>query len=175
MTEHDDAVLLELLRRSAPDLWSVLYARLGSTLYAVARSMTPSRADAEDAVQQAFLELYRSREAFARAERPRAYALRAVHHAALRVRARGARSEALEGAPEPSSREPACGADERDPRLDAAVAALPEEQRDVLALRLDGELTFAEIGATLGLPEDTVASRYRRALERLRERLGGTR
>ncbi|HVZ70857.1 MAG TPA: RNA polymerase sigma factor [Polyangia bacterium] len=56
-------------------------------------------------------------------------------------------------------------------RVDAAVAALPEEQREVFLLREVMEMPFAEIAKVVGAPEPTVKSRMRYALERLREAL----
>lgn len=175
MTDDIDKGLRELLRRGDAGAWPTLYAQLGASLHSVARSMTNDRTDAEDAVQQTFLELYRSRDSFARASSPRAYAFTVLHHCALRIRQRRARSAAVELTEEFAGAAVDAGRGEQDPRLAAALAALPDEQRDVLALRIDGELTFAEIGAALGVPEDTVASRHRRALEKLRERLGRNR
>jgi RNA polymerase sigma-70 factor (ECF subfamily) len=52
--------------------------------------------------------------------------------------------------------------------LDRALASLPSEQRDVLALKLDAGLTFEEIAAALAMSPNTAASRYRYALEKLR-------
>jgi RNA polymerase sigma-70 factor (ECF subfamily) len=57
-------------------------------------------------------------------------------------------------------------------RLDAALATLPEEQREVFLMReLDG-LKFREVADVLGIPENTVKSRMRYALEGLRRQLG---
>jgi len=58
------------------------------------------------------------------------------------------------------------------PRLEAALAALPEEQREVFLLREYAGVPFAEIAAITGAPEPTVKSRMRYALESLRRRLG---
>jgi RNA polymerase sigma-70 factor, ECF subfamily len=52
--------------------------------------------------------------------------------------------------------------------LRESLATLPHEQREIIALRIDGELTFAEIAAMLGISPNTAASRYRYALEKLR-------
>lgn len=51
------------------------------------------------------------------------------------------------------------------------LGRLPPEQRDVLTLKFWGGLTFAEVAATLEIPQGTAASRYRLALESLRETL----
>jgi RNA polymerase sigma-70 factor (ECF subfamily) len=57
------------------------------------------------------------------------------------------------------------------PKLEAALAALPAEQREVFLLREHAGLRFAEIATVTGTPENTVKSRMRYALEGLRERL----
>jgi RNA polymerase sigma-70 factor (ECF subfamily) len=57
--------------------------------------------------------------------------------------------------------------------LERALGVLPREQREVVALKIDGELTFAQISQATGLSINTVASRYRYALEKLRASLGG--
>jgi DNA-directed RNA polymerase specialized sigma24 family protein len=65
-------------------------------------------------------------------------------------------------------------ADLPDDALAAAVAALPEAQREVVALKIDAGLTFAEIAAVTGTSLNTAASRYRYALEKLRTALTGS-
>ena len=59
-----------------------------------------------------------------------------------------------------------------DDDLAAAVATLPEAQREVVALRIDAGLSFEEIAAATGTNPNTAASRYRSALEKLRLALG---
>ena len=53
-------------------------------------------------------------------------------------------------------------------RLERALGTLPTEQRELIALKLDADLTFMEIGDLLGISSNTAASRYRYALEKLR-------
>jgi RNA polymerase sigma-70 factor (ECF subfamily) len=60
---------------------------------------------------------------------------------------------------------------EQSARLEQALASLPPEQREVIALKVDGGLKFHEIAAVLGTSPNTAASRYRYALEKLRERM----
>lgn len=55
--------------------------------------------------------------------------------------------------------------------LAEGLRALPAEQRDALALRVVGELDYAEVGARLGVPEATARTRVFRALGALRRRL----
>jgi RNA polymerase sigma-70 factor (ECF subfamily) len=58
---------------------------------------------------------------------------------------------------------------ERRVALEAALAGLPEKQREVLVMRIWGDLTFPQIGEALGVPTETASSRYRYALARLHE------
>ena len=61
------------------------------------------------------------------------------------------------------------GADEIE--LERAVKNLPEIYREVVTLKVWGELTFQQIAETVGIPLNTAASRYRYALEHLRAAL----
>ncbi len=55
--------------------------------------------------------------------------------------------------------------------LQAALSDLPEEQREVVLMRIWSGMTLEEVATATGVPLNTVASRYRYALEKLRERL----
>jgi len=56
-------------------------------------------------------------------------------------------------------------------RIAKAVEALPEEQREVFLMREVANLPFKEIAEVTGVPENTVKSRMRYALERLQQAL----
>jgi RNA polymerase sigma-70 factor (ECF subfamily) len=56
-------------------------------------------------------------------------------------------------------------------RMKAAIAELPDEQREIFLLREVADLQFNEIAEIVGCPENTVKSRMRYALEKLREAL----
>lgn len=84
----------------------------------------------------------------------------------------------------PGVAEPATPADDPDARLDderrraalrRAVAELPARQREVVTLRIDGELPFAEIATALGITENAAKVSFHLGLKRLRERLGAPR
>ena len=61
--------------------------------------------------------------------------------------------------------------DERRAAIETALARLPEEQREVLVLKIWGELTFVQIAAQLEVSPNTAASRYRYALGALRKEM----
>ena len=76
-----------------------------------------------------------------------------------------------ERVPDPDTPERQLSEFEQRRRLQVAVDALPPEQREVLLLRLEQELTLEEIGEITGVGRETVKSRLRYAMERLRTRL----
>ncbi len=152
-----------------------LYDALAGPLHRTAWTLTGSAAEAEDLVQETMVALVRARTSLTGVRNLRAYLFATLRHAAAaRAERRAterralARVPARETGPEPPrSAQAAIDSD----RLARAVAALPSEQREVLALKLDGGLTFAEVGSTLGISPNTAASRYQYALNQLRELL----
>lgn len=160
------------LAAGEPAAFERLYDRLGERLYAAACRLVDRPDEAEDLVQEIFVSLARGRHSLADVRDLDAYIFTMLRNAAGRHRRQAAlRRRAVEVVAggraiviEPT-RYP-------DDALAGAVASLPEAQREVLALRIDGGLTFAEIARSLGLGINTVCSRYRYALTRLRAALG---
>lgn len=143
------------------------------TAYLIARN----GADAEEAAQDGFVKAWRALGRFREGAPFRPWLLRIVaNEASNRRRSAGRRASlALRAAAEePSgdaapSPEAALLSAEQRAMLLAAVDKLPEEQRDVVALRYFLGLSEAEVAETLAIPQGTVKSRTARALERLRE------
>lgn len=73
--------------------------------------------------------------------------------------------------PDPSTPEREADRDEQALRVRAAIDALPDEQRTVVLLRLEQELSLEEIGEITGAGRETVKSRLRYAMDKLRARL----
>lgn len=172
MPGRSDDPLLAGLVAGREDALAAAYDLFAQRLVAAAWGMLGSREEAEDAVQEVFLNLVRSRSALADVENLQGYLFTALRHAAMR-RWNGRKRERASadlGAAEDLAAPEAARA-ERSARLERALQALPPEQRAVVALKIDGGLTFAEIAAVLGTSLNTAASRYRYALEKLRERL----
>ena len=162
----------EQLAAGDPEAFAALYDRLAVRLFNTARTMTDSLPDAEDTVHDVFVELARSRDRLARITDLDAYIFTMLRHAISRRRRRRdvdrravdtvarQRVEAGRFTTQP--------AELPDEALTAAVAGLPPAQREVLALKVDGGLTFAEIAAVIGTSINTAASRYRYAIENVR-------
>jgi len=74
----------------------------------------------------------------------------------------------LSRVPDDDTPETRLAADERHSELERALAALPPEQREVVLLRLEQELTLEEIGTITGAGRETVKSRLRYAMDKLR-------
>jgi RNA polymerase sigma-70 factor (ECF subfamily) len=171
------STLADALAAGDPEAFAALYDRLAVRLFNTARTLT-SAADAEDIVHDVFVELARSRQRLAGVIDLEAYVFTMLRHAVSRRRRRFAIDRKAVGLLA-AERLRAGGAGESPPRLPddqlaAAVAALPAEQREVIALKIDGGLTFAEIAAVTHTSLNTAASRYRYALEKLRASLSTT-
>ena len=133
-----------------------------------ARQQTRSEADAEDVLQEALVESWLRGGG---AEPPDA----ALVFATIRRRA----IDAVRRLERRERRELAAAPDEAwfvpdeadDDELERAVKNLPEIYREVVTLKVWGELTFQQIADTVGIPLNTAASRYRYALDHLRTAL----
>jgi RNA polymerase sigma-70 factor (ECF subfamily) len=161
-----------MLRRLAAGdeaAYALLYARFGERLYRTALAIARRPEDAEDAVQEVFMALVRSREKLGRVDDLVAYLFASLRRAAIRRAVRRETQRRLESAAPRDLVQP--GSEFDDPRREALTRALERltvEERTVIALKIDGALTFAEIARVLDINPNTAASRYRYALARLR-------
>ena len=153
----DNRVSAEEIRR-----W---YERHGPALVAHACGYGLDFASGEDVVHGVFHRLLR--QPVSVPENPAGYLYRAVRNAALNARRDGARQMPLEETCFVHS----SGGREAGLALQKALATLPEEQREAVIMRIWGGLTLEEIAGISGAPLNTIASRYRYALEKLREAL----
>lgn len=155
---------------SADDVRS-LYERHGPALVAYASAFMGRFSDAEDIVHRIFLKLLRGNTVAPDA--PLAYLYRAVRNASLNARRSGARhvphDDSVAAGGRLFSRRD--GDRESALALEKALGELPEEQREAVILRIWSGMTLEETASTLGIPLNTVASRYRYALEKLRDLL----
>jgi RNA polymerase sigma-70 factor, ECF subfamily len=145
----------------------LLYRQHGAALLLFALAITGQRNTAQDAVHQVFLKLL-ERGDLSRAIDKKAYLFGCVRNTLLSERKRQDRHKPLDDSAwfSPPDRDYA-----GEQNLRRALAALPDDQRQVVVLHVWGELTFSQIGDLLDVSSNTAASRYRYALTKLRDSL----
>ena len=158
--------------------FAVLYDRFGVRMYRAALRILESREDAEDVVQDVFLAVVRSRKRLNDVRDLNAYLFASLRRAASRCALRRGRATQVSPTAADNAIAPVDCATLDDPdwhRLQQAICSLPDEQREVVALRIDGELTFSQIAQVMGVSISTAASRYHYALKKLKASLVGAR
>ena len=152
---------------------SEAYDLYGARLYGYLMTVVRSSQAAEDILQEIFCKLAARGRWFA-PEDPERYLFRAAHNEARRWLRNARRAHAALADAEPVAAPSDVGEEERrDEALKSALATLPPEQAEVVHLKIHENMTFAQIGALVGCPANTAASRYRYACEKLRDLLGG--
>ncbi len=173
-----DEALLALISTPEGDLaLAELYDRYGRVAYGLALRVLRDCSLAEDAVQEAFLTVWRSAGAFA-ADRgkPRTWILTLVHHRAVDLVRREQRRRVPELAAElevaGSTAEEEATLRHRRRVVQAALRQLPADQREALELAYYGGLTQSELAEQLRVPLGTIKSRMFAGLRKLGDLLG---
>lgn len=158
------------LQRDDPAACELLWERYAADLLAFLQSVLCSRTDAEDVLQTVFVRMVRKRRHLAGARCLDAYVYQIGRNEAtsfLRQRRRK-RPRELDAEPWLVAAEPADANQEMAETLQAALSRLPPVQRQIVVLKTYKDKTFREIAEMLDLSLNTVASRYRYGLEKLR-------
>ncbi len=161
MAQGDPSAFAELYDECADRVHHYLVVRLGS------------RADADDVLQETFVGLARTRKRLASVDNLLAYVFATARNEATRLLERQAREGRLRA---DFSREAlfhqSSGAVHRDIEtaewVTASLVRLNPDLREIVELKFYAGLTFREIAEVTGLPQGTVATRYRSALEKMR-------
>ena len=139
-------------------------------LLAFLKAVVCSRNDAEDLLQTVFVRIVQNRHRLAKARRLDAYVYKIARNEAFRFISRRKKNRTFDTAGEPwlVAAEDSRQADETAEQIQAALAQLPQQQREVIVMKIYRQKTFLEISGILGLSQNTVASRYRYGMEKLR-------
>jgi RNA polymerase sigma-70 factor, ECF subfamily len=160
--------------------FSSLVHRRTRLVFRIAYAVLLNSHDAEDAVQETFLKLYRNK-GWRHAENEQAFLARVAWRVAIDARRRSTSQlnqytapplDSDPPAPQPGPESILLAAD-RHAVVHAAIDSLPEELRVPLVLSSFEELNSREIGRILGVPEGTVRTRLLRARRMLRHKLAG--
>jgi RNA polymerase sigma-70 factor (ECF subfamily) len=172
-----DIQLMGEVSAGSVEAFGELYDRYCARAYGVALSVCRDQTRAQDAVQDGFLSVWKSRTTY-RAQRGTvtAWVLTVVRHRAIDLARRNEKHDAyranddqLDGCSAPDDIcETAIKDDDAD-RLHASLALLPAAQQEVISLAFYGQLSHTEIATRLGLPEGTVKGRIRLGLKKLKE------
>jgi RNA polymerase sigma-70 factor, ECF subfamily len=176
--ESDERLMLRF-QKGDVSAFEELVRRHRTPLFSFLLRFTGDRGRAEDLCQETFLRVVRAGEGWKPEALFRTWLYAMARNQAVDEARRQAfrRTEPLDDparAAEPSTApgpDRAAEAALLRPKLEAALAALPAEQREVFLLREHAGLRFHEIAEVTGVPENTVKSRMRYALEALRARL----
>jgi RNA polymerase sigma-70 factor (ECF subfamily) len=152
-----------------------LYDKVGAKIYHYLTVKLGSESDAEDVLQEVFCRLARYALRMSLVRNPKAFAFRIARNEANRFLREKITKQDCSGAAgglENIIAHSMVGPDAKSCEMVAwAIAQLPEEQREVVVLKLFEEMTFKEIAAVCDIPLNTAASRYRYGLEKIRDSL----
>lgn len=158
------------------EAFHVLVERHSGPLHATLRAHLANREDARELFQETWLRAYQRLGRLRDAGRLRAWlvsiALNLVRERRRRGLERAGGADGLELQDGGESAQDLCGREELE-GLRAAMQALPARQREVLDLRVNHELSHAEIARLLSISEEASRANHYQALKRLRAALGG--
>lgn len=179
----DDRALLHAVAARDRNAFRKLYDRHAATLLGLALKILGNRADAEDVLQDTFIQVWKNAATFDEGRGTTfGWLIMLTRSRAIdRLRARQSRARATEAAaqeePDWSPQQPAqlAVASELHGIVRGALDALPKEQRSLIELAYFGGLTQTEIAQRVGQPLGTIKTRIRAGMQRLREQLGTVR
>lgn len=172
-----DEELIEQLKGGNRDAIREIYQKYRDDLLRIAGCMTGSWPEAEDCLHDVFVSLAEKAGRLRIRDNLKGYLVTAVANRARDRLRRRTRDRPLEKAVAQADGEivahdsnpaVALAETEANEQLHRAIVALPVEQRNVVTLHLHGGMTFEEIASQEGVSGNTIRSRYRYALDKLR-------
>jgi RNA polymerase sigma-70 factor, ECF subfamily len=176
-----DEDLMQLMQRGQAAAFELIYERHSQAAFSLAYRIAGSRGVAEDVVQEAFLNIWRSGARYERSRGSvRTWLLGIVHHRAIDALRRSfvherrrASDEGLDETLETGERTDVEAArHEEAATVRTALGHLPSEQSQVIELAYFGGFTHSEIADMLETPVGTIKGRMRLGLEKMRHSLG---
>ena len=170
VVETDLKSLFRDLRSGSQEAFAILYESLKQPVFTICWRVVQQKELAEDLTHDVFLKLYTS-PPDASVKNERAYVFQMARNLSIDALRKSHDTPMDEDMVIPVDG----GLDRTNQRLDleAAMSRLSPEERDILTLHLNADLTFIQIGSILGLSLPAVYRRYRKAIGQLRELLNG--
>ncbi len=179
-TSLEDVVLIRRIARRDPLALSELYDRFSSLLLALAKRILGSTSEAEEVLQEVFLQVWNQAERYdgSRSSVSTWLVLITRSRSIDRLRSRQVKDRTVQGLQQESGRlhtspegPGSVLLEQRRKRLRHEMQELPEEQRQVLELAFFRGMTQSEIAETTGIPLGTVKTRTLLAMKKLRNAL----
>ena len=175
--ERSDEDLLEQFRAGDRLAFEVLVRRYQRPVLGVARRFCDDLDDAEDVAQRAFINAAQRAGGW-RGGSFKSWLFRIAVNLAKNHKRDNARFDRSEAAQEKEATPTEADADSRiadaqqKRAVREAIARLPNRQREVLLLRIDGDLPFAEVAAAIGITEVNAKVNFHHAVQKLKVLLG---
>lgn len=175
----EDTLLVWRFNRGDPAALCRIYEKYRAPLLRVAGALLDDRSGVEDVLHDVFVDFAQATGGFRLTGSLKGYLSICVANRA-RDRNRAARrhgtvelAETMASADPAGDPERATARSELAARIDGAMASLPDEQREVIVLHLQGRLPFREIAKLKTMSINTAMSRYRYGLEKIHSALNG--
>lgn len=147
-----------------------IYEDYNPLIYSVAAGILHSREDAEDVTSEFFIRLWNVASTYRKGRGHRAWMITIAHNMTIDYQRKHSREQSVEEIPEIRQTE----WENRENQLitkislEQALKTLEQEERQIVNLKIMGELTFREIAAIVGKPLGTVTWRYQTAIGKLK-------
>ncbi len=172
---NDDKHLIRYFRQGSAEALAEIYDRYVGLLVKVAGGLLNDRQAAEDVVHDTFVKLAQSNRSLRLEGSLKAYLITCVTNRARdRLRKKSLDVTELDGQAITLKTPPEAMMDKEICQLiQQALVMLPSEQREVIVLHVQAEITFREIAGMLNISENTAQSRYRYGMEKLKMLFNG--
>ena len=164
-----------LIHDNAPYALELIYNLMGQQIYGYILSIVCSEHEAEDLMHDLFMKIVVKRHRIIKADNFKAYIFRMARNLAMEKMRHNKKEKAfLKNADYLIINEQEEEiSDKNKQELHLALLELPIEQKEVITMKIFQEMTFEKISESLGLSINTLASRYRYGMKKLRKILQG--
>lgn len=160
------------LAKGENEALSEIYDSLSRIIFSLALGITENYSDAEDVLQETMIETVKYAHSYRGGTNPKAWILAMARHNAIDLVRKRKNHLSLEDSTV-ISLESEETLDNLAPDISALLGRLDEDERQIIILRIYGELSFAEVSKTMEISVFAAQKRYQRALKKLKNISGG--